>query len=68
MVICISIIISTMKWQHALLIPGYIKVHGESIEAKGLLDSRVDAATINFKLVNKYNLLTIRLPQLLTFQ
>ena len=60
--ICILIITNMMKQQHALLIPGYIKVRGKSIKAKGLLDSGADAAIINSKLVDKYNLPTVKLP------
>lgn len=65
--ICISIIMNIMKQWHALLIPGYIEVCGQSVKAKGLLDSGVDTAIINSKLVEKYNLLIVRLPQPLTF-
>ena len=57
-----------MKRRHALLIPGYIEVGGKAVEAKGLLDSGADAIIINAKLVEKYNLPTVKLPRPLTFR
>ena len=50
-----------------MLIPGYIEVGGKAVEVKALIDTGAEAIIINSKLVEQYNLPTVRLPRALTF-
>ena len=49
-----------------MLIPGYIEVGGKAVEVKALIDTGAEAIIINSKLVDQYNLPTVRLPRVLT--
>ena len=50
-----------------MLIPSYIEVGDKAVEVKGLIDTGAEAIIINSKLVDQYNLPTVRLPRALTF-
>ena len=49
------------------MIPGHVKIGGKSVGIKALVDSGADATIIDSKLVEKYNLPLVQLPQPLTF-
>ena len=51
-----------------MLIPSYIEVGDKAVEVKGLIDTGAEAIIINSKLVDQYNLPTVRLPRALTFR
>ena len=48
-----------------MLIPSYIEVGDKAVEVKGLIDTGAEAIIINSKLVDQYNLPTVRLPRAL---
>ena len=64
----VTIVINTERRRHALLLPGFMEVGKFAIGVKGLLDTGADAVIVNSKLVDKYKLPTVRLPQTLTFR
>ena len=64
----VTIVTNTERRRSALLIPGYMQVQDKAVEIKGLIDTGADAVIINRKIVDKYNLPTVRLPKTLTFR
>ena len=45
-----------------------MQVGNKAVEIKGLIDTGADAVIVNRKIVEKYNLPTVRLPKTLTFR
>ena len=45
-----------------------MEVRNKAVEIKGLIDTGADAVIVNRKIVEKYNLPTVRLPKTLTFR
>ncbi|KAJ8474036.1 hypothetical protein ONZ51_g7484 [Trametes cubensis] len=45
-----------------------MQVQDKAVEIKGLIDTGADAVIVNKKIVDKYNLPTVRLPKTLTFR
>ncbi|KAI0324930.1 hypothetical protein GY45DRAFT_1261857, partial [Cubamyces sp. BRFM 1775] len=45
-----------------------MQVQDKAVEIKGLIDMGADVVIVNKKVVDKYNLLTVRLPKTLTFR
>ena len=64
----IALITNTEKHRHALLLPGYIHVRKIAIKVQAMLDSGADAVIISKRLVERYNLLTVKLPKPLTIR
>ena len=64
----VTIVTNTERRRSALLIPGYMQVQDKAVEIKGLIDTGADAVIVNKKIVDKYNLPTVRLPKTLTFR
>ncbi|KAJ8456491.1 hypothetical protein ONZ51_g12095 [Trametes cubensis] len=64
----VTIVTNTERRRSALLIPGYMQVQNKAVETKGLIDTGADTVIVNKKIVDKYNLPTVRLPKTLTFQ
>ena len=64
----VTIVTNTERRRGALLIPGYMQVQDKAVEIKGLIDTGADAVIVNKKIVDKYNLPTVRLPKTLTFR
>ncbi|KAJ8488068.1 hypothetical protein ONZ51_g3765 [Trametes cubensis] len=48
--------------------PKELHVQDKAVEIKGLIDTGADAVIVNKKIVDKYNLPTVRLPKTLTFR
>lgn len=63
----VNLITNTQQCRHAILIPSYIEVEDKAVEVKGLINIGAEAIIINSKLVDQYNLPTVRLPRALTF-
>ena len=64
----VNLVTNTQRRRHAMLIPSYIEVGDKAVEVKGLIDTGAEAIIINSKLVDQYNLPTVRLPRALTFR
>ena len=62
----VTIVTNTERRRSALLIPGYMQVQDKAVEIKGLIDTGADAVIVNKKIVDKYNLPTVRLPKTAT--
>lgn len=64
----VTIVTITERRRSALLISGYMQVQDKVVEIKGLINMGADAVIVNRKIIDKYNLLTVRLPKTLTFR
>ena len=64
----IALTTNTEKRRHALLLPGYIHVGKIAVKVRAMLDSGADAVIISKKLVEKYDLPTVKLPEPLTIR
>lgn len=64
----VNLVVNTERCRNALLIPGYIEVGDKIIGAKSLINTGADIVIINTRIVDEYQLPTVRLPKPLTFR